>query len=85
MKESQNQLFKVEALKIPLISTITQIALLSKAEHRNDVLTITGKHGSLTAKTNAGDDTITIESGFTGSGNAFYGGKGEEDVVSSRL
>ena len=39
-------------------------------KRRRQHLTITGKHGSLRAKGNAGDDTFTIASGFSGTGNA---------------
>ena len=56
---------------------------LLKLGSDDDSLTITGKHGSLRAKGNAGDDTFTIESGFSGTGNAFYGGKGEDVVTLS--
>ena len=52
-----------------------------KAGAANDVLTFTGKHGSLKAKGNSGDDTITVESGFSGSSNVFYGGKGEDNLI----
>ena len=46
----------------------------------NDVFTVTGKHTSLTAKGGADDDTFDVEGGVTGSGNKFYGGKGEDSI-----
>ena len=50
----------------------------------NDTLTVDKKHVDLTVKGNAGDDTLTVGSttatSFSGSGNAFYGGKGEDTL-----
>ena len=46
----------------------------------NDAILISGKHTDLIGKTSAGDDTITIELGLSGSNNKFYAGKGEDSI-----
>ncbi len=66
-----------------LVVTDNSESAVFKLGTDDDSLNITGKHGSLKAKGNAGDDTFTILSGLSGTGNAFYGGKGEDAVTLS--
>ena len=46
----------------------------------NDIVRVTGKHSDLVVKGGSGDDSFDIEGSFTGSGNKFYGGKGEDSI-----
>ena len=46
----------------------------------NDIVRVTGKHSDLKIKGGSGDDSFDIEASFTGSGNKFYAGKGEDSI-----